>query len=538
MASPKEMLEQIWSIITELPPIQKIAGGLVLAAVVITLALIMGHDSGSGGNYGVLFSSLAESDAADIVTKLKEQNVPYKLAANGTAIKVPEDVVLNTRLTLAGEGLPRGGGVGFEIFDRTNLGVTDFVQKLNYQRALQGELARTIRQFQQISSARVHLALPKESVFVEDQRPPSASVSIKMRGRGKLTKGQIRAIVNLVACAVSGLTENNITVVDTAGHLLFRREGDEPGMLSSDQLEYKLKLESNMRRKLETMFEEVVGVGKVIARVSADVDFNQVNTTEELYDPDGQVVRSEQLSNESNKQNGDSTKGIPGVKGDLATFSGTSGGGSNSSGSSRNSVTRNYEISKTVKKTKDSVGTIKKITVALMVDGSYKMVKGPKGRMISEYVPRSKAELASFTRMAQKAVGLDPDRGDTIEVVSMPFFTSNTQVESTGNGSKWQQLVIRLAQPIMYLILAVCFILFAARPFFRLLSNKQLEEEKQAMLAASRLSTAGGQNGGEKEEDLTLPSKGMSDKEKIYKLAQSDPDRAADLVRRWLREGA
>ncbi|MFW8600927.1 flagellar basal-body MS-ring/collar protein FliF [Desulfobacterota bacterium M19] len=538
MASPKEMLEQIWSIITELPPIQKIAGGLVLAAVVITLALIMGHDSGSGGNYGVLFSSLTESDAADIVAKLKEQNVPYKLAANGTAIKVPEDVVLNTRLTLAGEGLPRGGGVGFEIFDRSNLGVTDFVQKLNYQRALQGELARTIRQFQQISSARVHLALPRESVFVEDQRPPSASVSIKMRGRGKLTKSQIRAIVNLVACAVSGLTENNITVVDTAGHLLFRREGDEPGMLSSDQLEYKLKLESNMRRKLETMFEEVVGVGKVIARVSADVDFNQVNTTEELYDPDGQVVRSEQLSNESDKQNGGSAKGIPGVKGDLATFSGTSGGGSNSSGSSRNSVTRNYEISKTVKKTKDSVGTIKKITVALMVDGSYKMVKGPNGRMISKYVPRSKAELASFTRMAQKAVGLDPDRGDTIEVVSMPFFTSTAQEADTGGGSKWQQLVIRLAQPVMYLILAVCFILFAARPFFRLLSNKQLEEEKQAMLAASRLSTAGSQEGGEKEEDLTLPNKGMSDKEKIYKLAQSDPDRAADLVRRWLREGA
>ncbi len=538
MASPKEMLEQIWSIITELPPIQKIAGGLVLAAVVITLALIMGHDSGSGGNYGVLFSSLTEPDAAEIVAKLKDQNVPYKLAANGTAIKVPEDVVLNTRLTLAGDGLPRGGGVGFEIFDRSNLGVTDFVQKLNYQRALQGELARTIRQFQQVSAARVHLALPKESVFVEDQRPPSASVSIKMRGRGKLTKGQIRAIVNLVACAVSGLTENNITVVDTAGHLLFRKEADGPGMLSSNQLEYKLKLESNMRRKLETMFEEVVGVGKVIARVSADIDFNQVDTTEELYDPDGQVVRSEQLSNESNKQNGGSAKGIPGVKGDLATFSGAAGGGSNGSGSTRNSVTRNYEISKTVKKIKDSVGTIKKMTVALLVDGNYKMVKGPDGRMISKYEPRSKVELANFTRMAQKAVGLDPDRGDTIEVVSMPFFTSKIQEESTGGGNKWQQLVIRLAQPIMYLILAVCFILFAARPFFRLLSNKQLEEQKQAMLAASRLSTAGGPEGGEKEEDLTLPSKGMSDKEKIYKLAQSDPDRAADLVRRWLREGA
>jgi len=533
MASPKEMFEQILSIIKELSAIQKMVAGVVLAVVIIGLTTVATKDNVT--NYGVLFSSLSQSDAADVVAKLKEQRIPYQLVMNGSAIKVPTDKVLETRLTLAGAGLPRGGGVGFEIFDQTNLGMTDFVQKLNYQRALQGELARTIRQFDQISAARVHIATPKESVFVEDQRPPSASISLTMRGRNKLNKSQIQAIVNLVGCAVSGLTEDNITVVDTAGHLLFRKRGDGPGMLSSTQLEYQLKLENNLRNKLETMFEEVVGVGKVIARVSADVDFSQVDSTEEMYDPEGQVVRSEQLLNDAVSKDAAKAKGIPGVKGDLASFAGNGAGGAGvkGGGSQRNTVTRNYEISKTVKHTKEAVGFIKKISVAVMMDGTYKKVVDKKGKSEIKYIPRSKEELKRFTQMAQNAVGFDSERGDTLEVVSVPFTLSTAPEVETGNVAKWQKLLERLAQPVIYLIFAVCVILFVVKPFFKLLSNKQIEEQRRTLLAQAAEEEVKVQ-----EDDLTLPNIGISDKEKIYKLAQSDPDRAADLVKRWLREKA
>ncbi len=530
MAGPREMFEQMLTIIKELSPLQKIVSGLIIGVVIAGMLTLVSSDSVT--NYGVLFSSLSESDAADIVAKLKEQRIPYRITMNGSAINVPVDKVLETRLSLAGDGLPRGGGVGFEIFDRTNLGVTDFVQKLNYQRALQGELARTIQQFQQIKAARVHIAKPKESVFVEDQRPPSASVSLTMRGRNKLSKTQIQAIVNLIGSAVSGLTDEHITVVDTAGHLLFRKRGDGPGMLSSSQLEYQLKLERNLRNKLETMFEGVVGVGKVIARVSTDLDFNQVDSTEELYDPEGQVVRSEQLLNEANSQSGQQAKGIPGVKGDLASFAenSTGAGGGAGSGNQRNTVTRNYEVSKTVRRTKAAVGVIRKMSVAIMVDGLYKKVVDKDGNTEINYTPRPDSEIQRFVTMARNSVGFDVERGDRLEVVSMPFSESSVPEDLGRGAERWQQLLERLAQPMVYFILVVCVILFVVRPFFRLLSNKQLEEQRKAMLAQVTDEEV------VQEEDYSLASVGMSDKEKIYKLAQTDPDRAADLVRRWLRE--
>jgi len=531
MASPKEMLQQIFRIFTELSTAQKVVSVSVVTAAVIGMFML-----GSGGgqtDYAVLYTSLSEDDAADVVAKLKEMRVPYEITMNGTAIKVPAEKVLDTRLSLAGEGLPRGGGVGFEIFDRTNLGTTDFVQKLNYQRALQGELARTIRQFQQVKEARVHIATPKDSVFVEDQKPPTASVSLKLRGGARLNKKQIQAIVNLVACSVTGLTEENITVVDTAGRLLFRKSGDEESMLSATQFEYQLRLERRLRDKLETMFGEIVGPGKVIARVSSELEFDRVDTVEEVYDPEGQVVRSEQLVNEESLAPGQEPKGIPGVKGELATFAeggeGSGGGASNQ----RSNVTRNYEISKTVKNVKEAVGKIKKLSVAIMVDGVYERDVDKDGKVNIVYKPRSEEELQRFRRMAMNAVGFDPERGDRLEVVSMPFAASMAPEPETDNLEKWRALLERLVTPFITLVIVVCLIFFVARPFFKLLSNKQLEEQRQAMLAAQAKQD---EKQRDEVEDDRLKPVGLTDRERIYRLAQSDPDRAADLVRRWLRE--
>jgi flagellar M-ring protein FliF len=542
MASPKEMLQQIISVTKEFTPLQKLMAVVVLVGAIGGL-LMLSLGGGEISNYQVLYTSLNQEDAGEVVAKLKELRIPYELDVNGSVIKVPADKVLETRLTLAGDGLPRGGGVGFEIFDKTSLGTTDFVQKMNYQRAVQGELARTIQQFDQVQEARVHIATPAESVFIEDQKQPSASVSLKLRGNKKLEPKQVQAIVNLVASAVPGLNEDHITVVDTAGRLLFRKRGGELGQMSDSQLEYQQNMEKGLRDKLESMFEEVVGAGKAIARVSVDLDFNQVDTTEEVYDPEGQVVRSEQLLNEESGQAGANPQGIPGVKGNLATFNeagdaGGAGGKTTTGGNKRNNVTRNYEISKTVKRVKAETGKVKRISVALMVDGTYEKGVDKDGKPTVKYIPRSADDLKRFEQMAKNTVGFDPERGDQIEVVGTSFAGSMEPEVKGGEGmERWQRLVEGLATPVIYLLVAICFVFFVVRPFFRLLTNKQLEEHRRTMTTVGKPGV-GVEGLAQEEEDFTLRPVAMSDKEKIYKLAQSDPDRAADLVRRWLRQEA
>jgi len=542
MASPKEMLQQMLAVIKDLTTPQKVVAMLVLAGVMG--GMLMMSLGGKSTNYQILFSSLNQEDAAEVVAKLKEQMIPYELDMNGTVVKVPADKVLDTRLSLAGEGLPRGGGIGFEIFDKTSFGTTDFVQKMNYQRALQGELARTIRQFQQVQEARVHIASPTESVFIEDQKPPSASVSVKLRGNNQLEQKQVQAIVNLVASSVQGLTEDNITVVDTAGRLLFRKRGGEMGQMSDSQLEFQQNTEKALRDKLESMFEQVVGAGKAIARVAVELDFNQTETTEETFDPEGQVVRSEQLLNEGNAQPGSTPEGIPGVKGNLATFNETGANGATGGASAnRNNVTRNYELSKTVKKVKGTMGKIKRLSVAVMVDGTYEKTVDKDGTATLKYIQRSADDLKWFDKMAKNAVGFDAERGDQLEVVGTSF-ASSMEPEAKGNPlERWQQLFDRLAQPLIYLLVSICFVFFVVRPFFRLLTNKQQEEKQQALQQVSKsklrgVAAAQAEEEEALEEDLALKPVAMSDREKIYKLAQTDPDRAADLVRRWLRQEA
>ncbi len=525
MADAKDVFRQGLDVLKSLTLMQKIIAGLVVAVVLFGLLSLT--FVGSKPAMQVLYANLNSGDAGDIVAQLKEQRIPYRLTENGTAILVDQGNVYETRLAMAADGLPRGGGVGFEIFDKTSLGTTDFVQRLNYHRALQGELARTISQFDKIKSARVHVAQPKESVFVEDTLPPTASISVSMAGRGKLSKQEIKAIVNLVGSAIPGLKDSNITLVDTTGHLLFRKEGDEDSLLSATQIEYQQRVERTLRSKLETMFEEVVGVEKVIARVSADIDFNHVDVSEEVFDPEAQVVRSEQVLTERDGSL-DVQEGIPGVKGQLATYTEAGETGGAGSGFRRDNITRNYEVSKKVTRTKTAIGQVRKLSVAIMVDGTYNKTEKD-GKMVKEYQARSDQELATFMKMAKNTVGYDPERGDKVEVVSMPFYLSSYVEPAPDVLEQYQGLLNQLALPVVLLLVAVCFFMFVIRPFFRLMANQHIADHRAADQAAQELVAA------ESPEDLTLTPLGMTDKERIYKLAQSDPDRAADLVRRWLR---
>ncbi len=533
MATPKEMASQIGSMMGGLGLVQKLlVAGFALAVLVGMLTLTM---STGKLQYKVLYAGLTEDDAAAVVSQLQEERKPYQLSEDGRAIMVPAGQVYDIRLALAGQGLPRGGGVGFEIFDKTNLGTTDYVQRLNYQRALQGELARTIRRFDQVAEARVHIATPRESVFIEDAKPPSASISVRLKGREKLAKDQIQSVVNLVASAVPGLTPENITLVDTTGRLLYRKQGEAEGMLSASQLEYQMKIESAMRQKVESMLEEVVGVGRAMVRVTAEIDFTRVNMTEESFDPESKVPRSEQQSEEQDSRSGDQPAGIPGVKGELATFA--EGGESASAGSSnkRTNVTRNYEINKTTRQVQQPVGVIKRLSVAAMVDGIYEKVVDKDGKAGQSYKVRPPEEMQYFEKLVKNAIGYNEERADQVEVINMAFAQAPELEAAPQAMDKWRDLAERFAMPVVYLIVAFGVLLFLVRPVLRFLTTSRPVGRPMRIMSEAPAG-AGGGPAVNAYEDVGFAPKEMSDRERMYKLAQSDPDRAADLVKRWLRE--
>jgi len=531
MATPKEMAAQMGSMLGGLGIIQKIlVAGFALAVLVGLLTFSM---STSKLQYKVLYSGLTEEDAAAVVAQLQEERKPYQLSENGRAILVPAAQVYEVRLALAGQGLPRGGGVGFEIFDKTNFGTTDYVQRLNYQRALQGELARTIRRFDQVAEARVHIATPRESVFIEDAKPPSASISVQLKGREKLAKDQIQSVVNLVASAVPGLTPENITLVDTTGRLLYRKPGEAEGMLSASQLEYQLKIESAMRQKVESMLEEVVGVGRAMVRVTAEMDFTRVNYTEENFDPESKVARSEQQSEEQDSRAGDQPAGIPGVKGELATFAESGETTAAGSTAKRTNVTRNYEINKTTRQVQQPVGVVKRLSVAAMVDGIYEKGVDKDGKASQTYKVRAPEEMQYFEKLVKNAIGYSEERADQVEVINMAFAQA-PEIEAAPQAlDKWRDLLERLTMPLMYLVVAFGVLLFLVRPVPRFLTTGRPVGRPMRTMAEA---PAGGGLAGGPIEEVGFAPKEMSDRERMYKLAQSDPDRAADLVKRWLRE--
>lgn len=273
-----------------------VVGGVVLLSILFFSMLIVVANK---TDYRPLFANLTSEDAGEIIKKLKEQKVPYQIAGDGKAILVPSDKVYDLRLSMASDGLPQGGGVGFEIFDRKNFGVTEFVQKLNYQRALQGELSRTISQLAGVEQARVHLALPEKTIFKDSEKPPTASVILKMKSNRQLRENEVQGISHLVASAIEGMDPDQVTVLDSRGKILSKGGSSDSGnKMTSTMLEMQRNYEKNLEERLQSLLDKAVGSGKSVARVTAAFDFKQVEKFEEKYDPESPVVRSEQRSEE------------------------------------------------------------------------------------------------------------------------------------------------------------------------------------------------------------------------------------------------
>ncbi|NDY42884.1 flagellar M-ring protein FliF [Dissulfurirhabdus thermomarina] len=529
---PLAQLQGIWR---QLDLRQRIVSGLV---ILFTFAAFAGlYVFTSQATYGVLYKDLAPEDAADIVEWLKTEGIPYRLSGGGTAVEVPQDKVYEARLSLASKGLPKGQSVGFEIFDQNRLGATEFVQKVNYQRALQGELERTIARFPQVESVRVHLAQPEEAVFVAERREPTASVVLRLKSGMALSDAQVRGVAFLVASAVPRLQMDKVSVVDTSGNILFPERpaggtGDHP---TTAQLQYRRNLENYYKQKIQSMLEDALGPSKAVARVSAEIDFDEVSLNEDRYDPDTVAVRSEQKVVEGAAAPG-APGGVPGVKGALADkLQGNLGGGAAAAGAAgtrREQSVTNYEITRLQRQVRGAVGKIKRLSVGVLVDGTYKTDEKTGQRV---YVPRTPEEMANLERIVRAAMGFSDDRGDELSVVNVPF---TTEGGATGGGMEWPELGSRLLRPLVHLALALAFIVFVLRPLLKRYvlqapgagprglpggePLEALEEDQKARLAARRRRAALG----------PLPSV----HEELRELAQDYPERAAALIKVWLRE--
>ncbi len=524
MPSLSEVQEQLRELYQNLTGKQRlVSAAVLLIAVAGFLALFILTNQ---ANYHILYSDLNPEDAADVVNWLKNEKIPYKITNAGGTIKVPEDMVYDTRLALASSGLPKGGSIGFEIFDKTGLGVTDFVQHINYQRALQGELERTIERFPQVKTARVHLAQPKDSLFTTDRREPTASVVLTLKRGEELGRSQVQGIVHLVASAVPRLQKDNVTVVGTDGQILFEGHApkDDLSSLTSAQLVYQRRLENYYKHKIQSMLEDALGPNRAIARVSAEIDFDRVNISEDRYDPDMVAVRSEQKVKEI--QAGQDSGGIPGVKGGLASkLQGNLGQSESGLLTQKEQNTTNYEITRTKRQISGAIGKLKRLSVAVLVDGDYKTVEGK-----STYSPRSSEEMAKLEQIVKAAMGFSEERGDDISLVNVPFTAQKAGPSTLG---KAVDVGTRLLKPVANLILALLFIFLVIKPLLKRYVFVPSEE------GAARLPGGAGELGeGElpAPEPMPVLEPVPNPQEKLQSLANQYPERAAALIKIWLRE--
>ncbi len=413
----------------------------------------------------LLYGDLEVGDSSRIVAQLESTKTPYELANGGTQIYVPEDKVLKVRMGMADRGLPNGGTIGYEIFDNADsLGTTNFVQNINLVRALEGELSRTIRTLASVRSARVHLVMPRRRLFSREAQKPSASIFLRMQGAGRLEKPQVMAIQHLVANAVPGLVPTRISIVDDKGTLLASGFDDGGvGALAAKAEERERTFENRLARTIEELLGKTVGFGKVRAQVRADMDFDRISTSEEQFDPDGQVVRSTQSTEETSSSR-DAEGNLPvSVAVNLPNPNlGGSENASRSTSESRIEETVNFEISKKVINHVRETGIVNRISVAVLVDGSRKL--GPDGNFA--YQPRSEAEMELLATLVRSTIGFNADRGDSVEVINMEF------AEADDMGDQPLELffgldkndLLRMAEILVLSIVAILVILLVVRP--------------------------------------------------------------------------
>ena len=494
------------------------------------------------GDYAVLYTDLEMEDAKQIVQHLETANIKYRLTKNGTEILVPEEDVNKMRIDTADLAMAsKGSNVGYEIFDNTDaLGSTNFVQNVNLIRALEGELARTIRSVDHIKSARVHLVLPKREMFSREEQMPTASVVIKTDG-GKLSLESIHSIQQLIAAAVPKLDVKNVSIVDSAGNLLTNNFEDEEAVTVANNEALRLEQERKMSLQVQNLLEKSVGEGKVRAQVNLDMDFDQIVTNEEIYDPDSQVVRSQATVTDNSTT--DNVEQPVSVAQNIPNGDRVAAGTGSVSRKSRTEETVNYEISKVVRNKVKNSGTIKRLGVAVIVDGIYE--RNAEGKVV--YRDRTPEEMEQIRSLVKSAVGFDAERGDMVEVANMKFASNQPEIEEVNEvlimGFTKDEL-IRIAEGIGVAIVAILVILLVIRPLINNAFETNTANGEGRLLGDNAeednllLSNFLNEEDGEIDELINMNKIDgrikVSSLKKINDIVEKNPDAAVNIIRGWL----
>lgn len=496
-------------------------------------------------NYGLLYGNLNDKDTGGVLEALAKSNIPYKIDASSGAVMVPAKQVHEARLKLAGQGLPRGTGVGFEIMDeKPAFGNTQFQEIARYQRAIEGEIARSIMTLSNVQGARVHLALPRQSAFIREREQPSASVLLNLYSGRSIEPDQVSAIVHLVAASVPNLPTGRVTVIDQKGKLLTSSEATRDLSNSSNQLEYRRKLEESFARRIEEILAPITGAGSVKAQVAADVDFTITETARESYNPQGQLVRSEQTAEEMNG-NGANAGGIPGALSNQppgaasvpettkapagqkpagAAAVAQAANPNNGTVSTSKRATRNYEIDKTISHTKQPTGNIRRLSVAVVVDDVVTVSK--KGKVTR--TARTPEDLARMTSLVREAVGFDEKRGDSVNVTNAAFNTPAAAAPIEEPPLWKQEWLWDIARQVGGGLLALILLLMVVRPLLRGLQTRPAGGAASAPgVTDDRLSLSAPAQAG-------VPSGYESQMTAARSTAQQDPKRVAQVVKNWV----
>ncbi len=500
-------------------------------------------------DYALLYGGLSPGAASEVLAALDATGVPYRLDERNGSISVPADKVYDVRFRLAAQNLPGGGDVGFEILqEEQSFGTSQFVEQARFQRALEVELGRSISTVNGVRSARVHLAQPRQSAFVREPRPATASVLLTLTGMGKLGEGQVSAVAHMVAAAVPGLEPGNVKVVDQRGRLLTRPEGDSALAMSSNQLDYVNRLEEGYMRRIHDILRPVVGLDGLEAQVSADVDFTRTEQTREIYNPDLPALRSEQVLEEQG------LAGAAGIPGALANqppgagvapeqaggFEGPGPGGGGVP--SRRRETKNYELDKTIRHTVMPSAVLRRLSVAVVVDDH----RTPAADGTVQRRPLTPEETARIETLVKEAIGFTEARGDRVQVTNVSF-TEPLPAEPGLAQPLWEQTwVATLSKQVLGVLLVLFLIFGVLRPAMRRLTGADAElRDMQAKLEASAAQRGQGQRQDDDgfvrrvegdDEMLQLPDTATHERrlEVVRKLVQDDPKRVAQVVRDWV----
>lgn len=503
----------------------------------------------------LLYGGLQPEDTTRITAHLSQTNVPYEIR-NGNEIFAPSEMVGKIRVTLAGKGMGGGNIVGYEIFDDTSsLGTTNFIQNVNLLRALEGELSRTIKSIANVSSARVHLVLPKRQLFTRQAQEPSATIMLKMSGPSRLGPEQVSAVQYLVAAAVPGLNPNRISIIDNKGSLLARgyQDDNDPNTATARANERKRTMELRLNRTIEELIQNIVGYGKVRAEVTADMDFDRIVTNEELFDPEGQVVASTQSVEQSNKNEESDAAAPVSVATNLpdANLNTSTSGATMNSSESRVEETVNYSNSKKIINHIREAGVLTRLSVAVLVDGTYpENESGEK-----TYKPRSEDEMELMATLVRSAIGFNADRGDSVDVINMQFVDLGMMVEEELQlffGLDKNDL-LRMAEILVLSIVAILVILLVVRP----LVSRAFETLPAAMAEGKMLSDQTSETaalaGPTDDTPEPLDTTGIEDQyeelididrvegrvkassvKKVGEIIEKHPDEAIQIIRSWM----